>query len=80
MRPIDYAGANNLPKLFIAGANDEHTKLEESNELFTAAGEQKELWVVPDAKHVDFYPLVKEEYEQRVLLFFEKHLREKNAF
>lgn len=78
MRPIDYVGANNLPKLFIAGANDEHTTLEESNQLFAAASEPKELWIVPNAKHVDFYPLVKEEYEQRVLLFFKKHLREKN--
>lgn len=80
MRPIDFVGTNNLPKLFIAGANDEHTTLEESNTLFTAASEPKELWVVPDAKHVDFYPLIKEEYEQRVLSFFEKHLREKNEF
>ncbi len=80
MRPIDYVGTNNLPKLFIAGANDEHTTLKESNALFTATGEPKELWIVPNAKHVDFYPLAREEYEQRVLLFFEKHLRKGNAF
>lgn len=75
LRPIDYISEINSPTLFIAGEMDEHTTLEESSALFAAANEPKEIWIVPNAKHIDFYPLVKEEYEQRVLQFFEKHLR-----
>jgi uncharacterized protein len=78
LRPIDNVGAINTPKLFIVGERDEHTTLEESNALFTAAAEPKELWIVPNAKHIDFYPLVKDEYEQKVSSFFEKYLQENN--
>lgn len=76
LRPIDYVGALDMPKLFIAGEKDEHTTLKESNALFAAASEPKELWIVPNAGHIDFYSLVKDEYEQRVSTFFEKYLRQ----
>ena len=36
--------------------------------MFRLACDPKELWVV-NAKHVDFYPLARQEYEQRVLFF-----------
>lgn len=78
LRPIDNIGAINIPKLFIAGEKDEHTTLAESRALFAAASEPKEMWIVPNAKHVDFYPLVTGEYEQKVSTFFEKYLRENN--
>jgi len=75
LRPIDRVGAIKAPKLFIAGAKDRHTKLDESRELFDAASEPKELWVVEEAAHVDVHQLAKEEYERRILDFFEKRLR-----
>lgn len=75
LRPIDRIGAIKAPKLFIAGAKDRHTKLAESRELFAAASEPKELWVVEEAEHVDVHQVAQEEYERRVLNFFEKHLR-----
>ncbi len=78
LRPIDNVGSINIPKLFIVGEKDEHTTLEESNALFAAANEPKELWIIQNAKHVDFYQLVKKEYEQKVSTFFEKHLQENN--
>lgn len=77
LRPIDKVGTLTSPKLFIVGAEDRHTTLEESRQMFSAASEPKELWVVGGAKHVDLYPLVKGEYEQRVLSFFRKYLRQK---
>ena len=43
LRPIDRVGAIKAPKLFIAGAKDQHTKLDESREIFAAASEPKEL-------------------------------------
>jgi fermentation-respiration switch protein FrsA (DUF1100 family) len=75
LRPIDRIGTIKVPKLFIAGAKDRHTKLGESIELFAAASEPKELWVLEEAAHVDVHQMVKEEYERRILDFFEKRLR-----
>jgi fermentation-respiration switch protein FrsA (DUF1100 family) len=75
LRPIDRVGAIKVPKLFIAGAKDLHTKLNESRELFAAAAEPKEFWLVEEAAHVDVHQMLKEEYERRILDFFEKRLR-----
>jgi uncharacterized protein len=75
LRPIDKVGSIRAPKLFIVGADDQHTTLEESRELFNAASDPKELWVVSGAKHVDFYPVAKDEYERRVMDFFGQHLK-----
>jgi uncharacterized protein len=75
LRPIDRVGAIRAPKLFIAGAKDQHTKLAESRELFAAACEPKELWVVEEAAHGDVHQGAKDEYERRILDFFEKRLR-----
>jgi fermentation-respiration switch protein FrsA (DUF1100 family) len=75
LRPIDRIGAIKAPKLFIAGAKDRHTRLDESRELFAAASEPKELWVVEEAAHGDVHHMAKEEYERRILDFFEKRLR-----
>lgn len=63
--------------LFIVGADDQHTTLSESEQLFAAAAEPKELWIVEGGKHVDLHALKKEEYERRVLTFFKGHLSPK---
>jgi fermentation-respiration switch protein FrsA (DUF1100 family) len=76
LRPLDKVSRFTVPKLFIVGEQDRHTTLSESQQLFGAAGEPKELWVVSGAEHVDLFPLAKEEYQQRVLGFFEKYLRQ----
>src|SRR5262249_25025075 len=75
LRPIDHIEGIKAPILFIAGAKDRHTKLAESLELFAAASEPKELWVVEEAAHVDVHRIAPEEYERRVLDFFGKRLR-----
>lgn len=75
LRPIDKVGSIRAPKLFIVGAEDQHTTLEESRQMFDAASEPKELWVVNGAKHVDLYPMAKSEYEHRVLDFFGQYLK-----
>jgi fermentation-respiration switch protein FrsA (DUF1100 family) len=49
--------------------------LDESREIFAAASEPKELWVVEAAAHVDVHQIAEEEYERRILDFFEKRLR-----
>jgi len=75
LRPIDKVGNIRAPKLFIVGADDQHTTLEESREMFKVASEPKELWIVKGAKHVDLHQVAKQEYEQRVVGFFEQHLK-----
>ncbi len=75
LRPIDKVKDVTAPKLFIVGAEDQHTTLDESVRLFNAAHEPKEFWVVGDAQHVDLHQFAKEQYEERVLNFFEQNLR-----
>ena len=75
LRPIDSVGGITCPKLFIAGAKDRYTPLEESQRLYEAANQPKEFWVIQGAKHVDFHQVAQVEYERRVLEFFAKYLR-----
>jgi uncharacterized protein len=41
-----------------------------------AAAEPKEFWAVEGAHHQDLHELKGREYEERILSFFEKHLRQ----
>lgn len=75
LRPIERINQNNAPKLFIAGAEDKYTTLDESKALFNVANGEKELWIVNGAGHQDLHSFAKQDYEQKVLSFFEKHLR-----
>lgn len=75
LRPIENVGRITIPKLFIVGEQDQHTTLRESEQMFSVAAEPKELWVVEGAQHTDLYAVKKQEYEQRVLKFFESQLR-----
>lgn len=78
LQPIQRVDQIPIPKLFIAGAEDQHTTLEESRQMFSAAASPKELWVVEPAMHVDLYAERKEEYEERVLSFFKRELAASN--
>lgn len=75
LRPLDRIKDVRAPVLIIAGENDRHTTLEESKQLFDAASEPKEMWIVPQAEHADLFKVAPAEYERRVLGFFEKNLR-----
>ena len=76
LRPIDHVRETKAAKLFIAGAQDQHTTIQESRQIFDVASEPKELWTVDDAAHVDLHRFARIEYERRVLEFFGKHLRQ----
>ena len=69
-----------VPKLFIAGAEDQHTTLGESRQMFDAAAGPKALWIVERAAHVDLYAMEKEQYEHRVRSFFTGHLTQRPDF
>ena len=62
------------PLLLVAGERDRHSTLEQSRALYAAAPDPKELWVVPEAAHVDFYRVARSEYEDRILDFLQRNL------
>ena len=69
LKPIEQLSKVTSAVLLIAGENDQHTTLKESKMMFQQLHEPKELWIVPNAKHVDFDALLGEEYKKRVLRF-----------
>jgi fermentation-respiration switch protein FrsA (DUF1100 family) len=74
LRPIDKVGQLSAAKLFIAGSEDKYTPLNESRQLFEAAQNPKEFWIVAGAGHEDLYRVESREYERRVLDFFSRYL------
>lgn len=74
LKPIEHAGRILVPKFFIAGTEDRDTTLPESQALFAAAAEPKQLWLVKGAAHVDMLSFAKLEYESQILGFLAKNL------
>jgi pimeloyl-ACP methyl ester carboxylesterase len=72
--PIEGIRHIRAPLLLIAGDQDRHTLLSESQRLFDAAPEPKDLWVLPGAAHVNFHRFDPTEYERRVLEFLARAL------
>lgn len=77
LRPVERIGQLGAPVLIVAGGRDQHTPLDESQALYAQAQPPKALWVLPDAAHEDFYAHHPQEYEARVLHFFETFLHKK---
>ena len=79
LHPI--AGIRNIraPILVIAGTEDKHTPLTESQRLFDAAPEPKQFWSVSGAGHQDLFAFAGEEYKRRVAAFFASTLRGSHA-
>jgi len=76
LRPVDAIRNITAPVLLIAGELDQRTLLDESRSLYDAAPPPKELWVVPNAGHVDFHRYATEDYQPRVLSFLARHMGE----
>ena len=75
IRPIEHISKIKQPKLLIAGAADQKTKLKESRAMYLAAAEPKQLWVIENARHEDLHKFARAIYEQRILEFLQKNLR-----
>ncbi|HYE73486.1 MAG TPA: hypothetical protein VEF04_09145 [Blastocatellia bacterium] len=73
--PVDRVGQVTAPLFVIGCSEDQHTKLEETQQLFAAARSPKQLWVINGASHVDPHSFARAEYEQRVLEFFAHYLK-----
>lgn len=61
--------------LFIHGLADDYIAPENSIRLYERAGRPKELWLVPQARHVESLDTMPREYSRRVGEFFGTYLR-----
>ena len=63
------------PILLIHGLGDTKVTPGNSRTLFAAAGEPKELWLLPESQHTDAIKDYREEYSRRMVEFFDRYLR-----
>ncbi|MCE9565622.1 MAG: dienelactone hydrolase family protein [Planctomycetes bacterium] len=71
-------GRLNRPLLMIHGEGDNYIRPEMAQALFARARGQKELWVVPKAKHNGALTVAGDAYHARVVAFFDAHLANNN--
>lgn len=64
-----------VPLLIIAGEGDKLIPADNGRKLYSAAGEPKELWIIPGADHGGTLAAAGSEYEKRVGEFFDKNLK-----
>lgn len=76
-RPIDAVPRISPRAVFlINGAKDwTGTNPDDARALYAVASEPKGLWIVPGAGHGGAYYVAREEYEERLLAFFDRYLR-----
>jgi len=74
LEPIRWIGKLGAPVMVAAGSRDQHTTLEESQELFDAAAQPKSLWIVEGAKHQDMLAYDRQGYEEHVVAFLREYL------
>lgn len=74
LSPITRINNLNSPLLLISGTNDKHTTPPETERLFAAAREPKELWIVPGAGHFNMHDYAGKAYKQEVLGFLGHYL------
>jgi uncharacterized protein len=75
LRPIVAVSTLGAPVLIASGTKDQHTTWAETERIFAAAQQPKELWAVEGAAHVDLHSYNPAAYEAKILRFFSKYLR-----
>jgi uncharacterized protein len=74
LRPLAHIGALHAPVFVISGARGWHTTPVETQRLFDAAPQPRQLWIVEGAAHVDLHAFGPRDYETRVSAFLAQHL------
>ena len=64
-----------VPILIIAGEGDKLIPAENGQKLVAAAGEPKELWIIPGADHGSTFVAAGSMYGEKVGEFFDKNLK-----
>jgi len=67
--------SSHQPLFLIHGASDNYVRPQHAQYLFDRSKSKKELWIVPDAAHNDSVLSDPKQYEERVLAFFQKHIK-----
>jgi fermentation-respiration switch protein FrsA (DUF1100 family) len=62
------------PVFIMMGGQDDHISIDSGQWLYDAAGEPKEFWFEPEAGHHGLPEVAPEEYERRVVAFFDQYL------
>jgi fermentation-respiration switch protein FrsA (DUF1100 family) len=75
LNPISRISDLNAPLLLISGTDDRHTKVAETERLFDAARQPKEMWIVPGGGHFNMHAYAGREYEERISAFLGRHMR-----
>lgn len=74
LKPIIALEKVNVPVFIISGLNDEHTKATETERMYEAANERKQLWLVEGAVHEDIFSYNPKEYKAKIMSFIEQSL------
>ncbi len=79
LRPIEGIKKIRCPVLIAGGGADRRTTLSETKRIYKAAPEPKELWIIQNAGHADLHSFAKQEYEERILGFLRKYLKNRQV-
>lgn len=75
LSPINELKNTTSPIFIIAGSDDKHTSLAESERMFNNAPEPKQKWIVEGAAHQNLFEYDQEQYRDKVLGFFKEYLK-----
>ena len=73
LRPIEQIADVGCPILIASGREDRHTTEEETTQMFLAATEPKELWLIDGVGHDDLHR-ASPDYAARILRFLGEHM------
>jgi fermentation-respiration switch protein FrsA (DUF1100 family) len=73
--PLDSVKEVHVPLFILHGTADNLIKYSYSEMLYQNTGEPKELWLIPGARHDNMGQVGGEEYNRRILDFFERYLQ-----
>lgn len=73
--PVEAVKSIHIPIFLLHGTEDNLIKYSYSEQVYAAANEPKELWLIPGARHDDVMTVGGKEYMERIIEFFEKHLK-----
>lgn len=79
LSPQRAIAALDAPVMIVAGARDRHTSEQETRALYAGASGPKQLWLVQGAAHENLHAFAAAAYEERVLRFFRRHLRQNDG-
>ena len=74
LAPIKYVDDIESPILFIQAANDTQVSVDDAYSIYYKANEPKDILIVENALHSKAHLVAKEEYEKKVINFYDKYL------